>query len=109
MIDQSQNDDSIRRIINPKNGFSLFLRKFNDTDTVSQISTDENFNTPSIADLTNQRIDQSFTTELQSLSDNNRELIKQIQQTNQQLAQQQTLIRIIAVCGVILAFLIVTF
>ena len=55
MIDQDQNDESIRRIINPKNGFSLFLRKFNDDDTVAQISTDESFNTPSIADITNQK------------------------------------------------------
>ena len=108
MIDQDQNDESIRRIINPKNGFSLFLRKFNDTDTVSQISTDETFSTPSIADLTNQKIDHTVTKELQSISEDHRQLIKQIKQTNQQLLQQQKLIRIIAICGVIIAFLLVT-
>ena len=59
MIDQDQNDESIRRIINPKNGFHF--HQFNDDDTVAQISTDESFNTPSIADITNQKIDQTFS------------------------------------------------
>ena len=105
MIDQDQNDESIRRIINPKNGFSLFLRKFNDDDTVAQISTDESFNTPSIADITNQKIDQTFSKELKTLSDNHIQLIQQLQKTNTELLKQQKLIRIIAAGVVILTFL----
>ena len=45
MIDKSKNDNQIKRIIDPKSGFSLYIRKFNDSE-ISQVSTDKTFPIP---------------------------------------------------------------
>ncbi|MGA0241607.1 MAG: hypothetical protein ACO3K7_01250 [Candidatus Marinamargulisbacteria bacterium] len=45
MDSQKNRDSEIRKIIDPKSGFSLYLRKFSDS-RISQVSTDDTFKIP---------------------------------------------------------------
>ena len=45
MIDNNNPDAEIKKIIDPKNGFTLYLRKFDDA-SISQVSTLDSFPTP---------------------------------------------------------------
>ncbi|MGC6366926.1 MAG: hypothetical protein ACON35_02895 [Candidatus Marinamargulisbacteria bacterium] len=99
MIDQDQNEDPIKRIINPKSGFSLFIRKSNDSGAISQISTEESFRPFDLDAFQEQQKSEKINEELQQLKETNSALITQLNHTNQKLDAQFKFFRTIALIG----------
>ena len=99
MIDQDQNEDPVKRIINPKSGFSLFIRKSNESDSISQISTDESFRPFDLDAFQEQQKSEKINEEIQQLKESNATLIDQLNHTNQKLDVHFKFFRVIALIG----------
>ena len=108
MIDKSKNDDQIKHIIDPKSGFSLYIRKFNDSE-ISQVSTDKTFPIP---DPNHIQINQQSTELIESineLSKKNTENLNQNKKLQTFILKQHQQMKILTIILIIITAFSVLF
>ena len=101
MVDKSKNDNQIRRIIDPKSGFSLYIRKFSDSE-ISQVSTDKTFPIP---DPNHIQVNQQHTDLIESineLSNKNTESLNQNKKLQRFILKQNQQMKILTIALIVI-------
>ena len=96
MKDSKPNKENIRKIIDPKSGFSLYVRKFSDSN-ISQVSTLDTFPIPDPNHHNLNTSQEEIITELKKVSNQNKKEMQAQQNKFNQLAKQNKQIKMIGI------------
>ncbi|MEK9726978.1 MAG: hypothetical protein VW397_02595 [Candidatus Margulisiibacteriota bacterium] len=107
MNKKEQSNNNVKRIIDPKSGFSLYIRKFNDSE-ISQVSTLDTFPIPNDQNQINNQSEQMLEVLNGSLDDIKKEN-KKIMHRNEELilriTKQNNHFKLICLCLIIITFI----
>ena len=108
MIDKSKNDNQIKRIIDPKSGFSLYIRKFNDSE-ISQVSTDKTFPIPDPNHIQFNQQNTELVESINELSKKNIENLNQNKKLQGFIVKQHQQMKVLAILLIIITAFSVLF
>ena len=106
MIDNNKNQPDIKRIIDPKNGYSLYIRKFSDSN-IAQVSPDQTFPIPEPPKASKATPPpKDLTPILLNIKKQNQQLTDQIQAVQAKMNHQQQKIKYLYIAMLVAAALL---
>tara|TARA_Y100000591_G_scaffold61949_1_gene50536 strand:+ start:10326 stop:10652 length:327 start_codon:yes stop_codon:yes gene_type:complete len=100
----NHSDGEIKKLIDPKSGFTLYLRKFSDA-SISQVSTSESFPIPQDMPNNTAMIDNldGIKKDIQTMQQQTRKTMESMQETILKLNKRNaTLLRLMAVLFIVI-------
>ena len=106
MSDKKKNNEKIKRIIDPKSGFSLYIRKFNDSE-ISQVSTLDTFPIPDTSsDIgMNHKINDELKSTLTRIETKHKKSVQSNQELITKISKQNKQLKLYILALITLAFL----
>ena len=109
MVYKSQNNHQVKKIIDPKSGFSLYIRKFNDSN-ISQVSTDITFPIPNPDAPVNQKDELSdVSVAVKTLKKNNSDIVTNQNELKKLILKQNQQIKLLSLAVIISIMLVILF
>ena len=101
MVDKSKEDNQINRIIDPKSGFSLYIRKFNNSE-ISQVSTEKTFPIPDPNHIQMNQQNTELVESINQLSEKNTKYLDENKKLQSIILKQHQQIKVFAIILVVI-------
>jgi len=101
VVDKSKEDNQINRIIDPKSGFSLYIRKFNNSE-ISQVSTEKTFPIPDPNHIQMNQQNTELVESINQLSEKNTKYLDENKKLQSIILKQHQQIKVFAIILVVI-------